>query len=78
MVALNAKLNNGSKCQNKYAALNTKLKKMMALNVKQKKDMMDLNAELKTNNSSKCQTKNMALNVKLKNAALNTKLKTQL
>ena len=37
MVALNAKLDNGSECQNGDMALNTKLKKMVvALNAKLK------------------------------------------
>ena len=36
MVALNAKLDNGSECQNKDTALNTKLKKMMVLKAKLK------------------------------------------
>ena len=35
----------------------------MALNAKLKKNMIALNAELKTNNDSKQQTKDMALNV---------------
>ena len=33
MVALNAKLNNDSECQNEDTTLNAKLKKMKALNV---------------------------------------------
>ena len=32
MVALNAKRDNGSKCQNEDTTLNAKLKKMMAIN----------------------------------------------
>ena len=36
MVAPNAKLDNGSECQNEDTTLNTKLKKMVALNAKLK------------------------------------------
>ena len=38
----------------------------MTLNIKWKKDMMALNAKLKTNNGSKCQTEDATLNVELK------------
>ena len=38
----------------------------MALNAKQKRDMMALNVELRTNDDSECQTEDATLNVKMK------------
>ena len=56
MMTQNAKLNNGSECQNEGTTLNVKLKK----------DMMTLNVELKTTNDSERQTEYATLNAKLK------------
>ena len=46
-------------------ALNTKTENT-ALNVKQKRDMMALNVELRINDDSKCQNENATLNIKMK------------
>ena len=64
-MALNAKLetNNGFESQECGSERQTE---DATLNVKWKKDMRALNAELKTNNNSECQTKDMTLNAKLK------------
>ena len=54
MVALNAKLDNDSKCENKDTALNAKLKKTMALSAKLWRGN---GFECQTvNDGSKCQT----------------------
>ena len=80
MVAPNAKLNNGSKCQNEDAALNAKTKNIMAPNAKLKIRLWKPNWKC----DSERQTEDVALNAKLKmqlwasywTMALNVELKT--